>query len=239
MQGDALYWSLQTVLNWLVWHGELLNPENLSVEYPVVFVSNHAAAIGPIALTSSLSVRVFAWVIGDMVDFDKAPDYLRRDFVEREFHLSAPVSFWLARGVSKLSVRLLRSLNCIPVRQGTELLETYHLSVDYLARGRSLLIFPEDPKQNMNELYKMTPFYKGFARLGEMYFERTKKNLHFSPLAVHAAQRRVKAGKAIVFNPENDPARERIRIKHALESTIHDLYLTLELEGHLGILLPH
>lgn len=239
MKGDALYWSLRSALNWLAWRGELLDPENLPQEYPVVFVSNHAAALGPIAVTSSLPIRVYTWVIGDMMDIDKAPDYLRRDFVERQLHLTPPFSGWFARGLSKLSVPLLRALDCIAVRQGSDLHETYRLSMEYLVQGRSLLIFPEDPQQPMNELVKMTPFYKGFARLGELYFQRTNRILSFHPLAVHAGQRKVKAGKAISFNPGNDLIRERVRIKHALESTIHDLYLTIELEDHIGIPLLH
>jgi len=239
MKGDALYWSLSSVLNWFVWRGEMLSPENLPDNYPVVFIANHAAALGPIAVTSSLPIRVYPWAIGDMMDFRRAPDYLRRDFVEKELHLSPPLSLWFARGLSKLSVRLLRTLDCIPVRLGNDLFETYRLSIDYLVDGRSLLIFPEDPKQTVNELFNMTPFYKGFARLGELYFERTGKLLRFHPLAVHARQRKAKAGRAVLYNPDTDPVRERIRIKHALESTIHDLYLTIELEGPIGIPLPH
>jgi hypothetical protein len=238
MKGDALYWSLRSILNWLVWQGELLNPEDLPEGYPVVFVSNHAAALGPIAVASSLPVRLYPWVVGDMLDFNKAPDYLRRDFVERELHLSPPVSAWFARLLSKPAVRLLRSLDCIAVRQGNDLHETFRASTEYLLHGRSLLIFAEDPKQPMNELYWMAPFYKGFTRLGEKYFEQTGKILRFYPLAVHARLRRVIAGKAVAFNPGNDVVSERIRIKHALESTIHELYLAIEIEGYIGSPLP-
>ncbi len=108
MKGDALYWSLARILDWLVWGGETLNRENLPEDYPVVFVSNHAGALGPIAVTASLPVRVYPWVIADMVDFERAPEYLRRDFVEREWHLTMPHSLKIAVLVSKLSVRLLR-----------------------------------------------------------------------------------------------------------------------------------
>lgn len=235
MKSDVLYCSLARILNELVWGGEVLGRENLPEEYPVVFISNHAAALGPIAVTSSLPVRVYPWVIADMVDFAKAPDYLRKDFIEREWRLSMPHSLRVAALLSKLSVRLLRALDCIPVQQGDALRETYQRSIDYLTEGRSLLIFPEDPMQPMNELYKMTPFKKGFARLGEMYFEKTKKVLWFYPLAVHLQERKIKAGKPIAFNPNRDRVQERVRIKHALESTIHNLYLEVELEGHAGI----
>ncbi len=58
MNGDILYWSLAYILNGLGWGGEILNAENLPKEYPVVFISNHAQALGPLAVTTSLPVRV-------------------------------------------------------------------------------------------------------------------------------------------------------------------------------------
>jgi len=88
-------------------------------------------------------------------------------------------------------------------------------------------------------LFMMTPFKKGFARLGEMYYERTKKILRFHPLAVHPAKRIIKLGTQVAYNPYNDPIKERVRIRNVLESTVHDLYLTIVLESHTAIPLPH
>jgi hypothetical protein len=238
MKGDVLYWSLACALDWLVWGGELVGMDNL-LDEPVVFVSNHAAALGPIAVTSSLPIRVHPWVIGDMMDFAKAPEYLCKDFIEPQLHLSKLFSLSFATLLSKVSVRLLRAVDCVPVWQGEALYKTYQASLDLLVQGRSLLIFPEDSNQPMNELFMMTPFQKGFARLGEMYYVRTKKILRFSPMAVHSSARKIKIGKALSYNPNNDPIKERIRIRSVLESTIHDLYLSIVLESNTAIPLPH
>jgi hypothetical protein len=239
MNSDTLYWFLANTLNIAVWNGELSNSENLPDEYPVVFVSNHTAALGPIAVPCALPVRVYPWVVSDMLDFDKAPEYLRHDFIEPQLHLSPRYSLRIARSLSKISVRLLRALDCIPVWKNELILETYRLSIEALGQGKSLLIFPEDPSQKKNELYQMTPFYKGFARLGELYYEWTKKILRFYPLAVHPLARKIKVGLPVLYNPQNEPVRERIRIKNVLESAIHDLYLSIGMESYLGVLLPH
>ena len=239
MKGDAPYWSLAETLGWLVWGGELLNRENLPDEYPVIFVSNHAAALGPIAVTSSLPIRLYPWVISDMLDWGKAAEYLRLDFVEPQLHVSPPLSSKLSRLISLASVRLLRAIESIPVYRGERLRDTYHISMEYLADGRSLLIFPEDPKGPLNDLFLMRPFKKGFARLGEMYYEKTKRILRFYPLAVNAAARKLKAGKPVSYNPYNNVIKERIRIKCVLESTIHDLYVSTILDDYAGIPLPH
>jgi hypothetical protein len=231
MKGDFLYWSLARALDWLVWRGELLNRENLPDENPAIFISNHAATLGPIAVMSSLPVRVYPWVVSDMMEWDKAAEYLRRDFVEKQLHVPPPYDLTLAALTSKISVPLFHYWECIPVWKGSALPETYRLSIEALVQGKNLLIFPEDPKQEMNELFMMTPFYKGFTRLGEMYYERTKRILRFFPLAVHPAARKIKAGKPVSYNPYNDPVRERIRIKNRLESAVHELYLSLVLES--------
>jgi len=227
MRGDPVYWSLARILKWTVWRGKLLNPAGLPSEYPVVFIANHAAALGPIAITSSLPIRLYSWVISDMMEWENAPDYLRKDFIEPQLHISSPLSLIAARLLSQVSVRLLRRIECIPVWNGDALIKTYHKTVDYLLEGRNILIFPEDPSQELDELYGMTPFYKGFTRLGEIYYERTKRTLSFFPLAVHPIARVIKIGDPIKYYPQNDPVHERLDVKHKLESTIHELYLSI------------
>lgn len=239
MPGDTLYRGLAGFLDAMIWGGELVGAENLPEAGPIVFVSNHALALGPIAVAASLPMRLYPWVISDMLEWDKAAAYLNKDFVEPQLHIPSPLSMPLARLISQASVRLLRGVGCIPVWHGEQVFKTYRISVDYLSQGKSLLIFPEDPSQPLDEQCKMGPFMKGFARLGELYFERMQKTLQFYPLAVHPALRQVKLGKPIVFNPINNPANERTRIKSVLESMIRTMYIEMTLQNYVGIPLPH
>lgn len=215
-------WSFQE----LIWGGDLLGNDYLPETGPAVFVSNHLGALGPIAVGASIPLRLHTWTHADLLDPLLAPDYLRRDFVERQLHLKSPLSEWLAEGISKITVPLLRTVGCIPVYHTPEgLLETFHLSVDLLTEGKFLLIFPENSDLPLDPRYQMKPFRKGFARLGEMYYERTKKILPFHPVAVHAESMTVRVGRPIRYNPLNDPANERARITDLLERTIHEMYL--------------
>ncbi|MFZ5857704.1 MAG: lysophospholipid acyltransferase family protein [Chloroflexota bacterium] len=210
----------------LVWGGDLLGADELPNRGPAVFVSNHLGALGPIAVGASVPLRLHAWTHADMLDPLLAADYLRRDFVEGQLHLMHPFSDWLARGISKLHVPLLRAVGCIPVHNTPEgLAETFRLSVDLLAQGECLLIFPENPNLPIDPRYQMTPFKKGFARLGELLYERTKQILSFHPLAVHAQTFTVRVGKPIRYNPLGNSANERVRIKNLLECSIHEMYL--------------
>lgn len=229
-------WAFQ---DW-IWGGDLLGAENLPEAGPAVLVSNHLGALGPIAVGASLPLEMYFWIHADMLDPRLAPDYLRRDFVEPQLHIPPPFSHWLAGAISKIHVPLLRAVGGIPVYHTTDgFHETSRLSVDLLAQGNYILIFPEDPDLPPDPRYNMTPFRKGFARLGELYFERTRKILPFFPLAVHAESRTVRVGKPIRYNPFNRPAVERQRIRAVLEQNIHAMLMQALLDGYLSLPLPN
>lgn len=235
MMNDTTYRFIAGLFDAFLWGGELTDVENLPEAGPAVFVSNHLGAIGPIAVVASLPVRVYPWVISDMLDRATAAEYLNQDFVEPQLHLSPPFSLWLAKVISKISLRLLRAAGCLPVWQGKRLLETYQMSTDLLVAGKCLLVFPEDPDREMNPESKMTPFKKGFARLGEFYHQRTGDPLRFYPLAVHPDSYRVEVGLPISYNAANNPGRELLRIKNYLESSIREMYLEMAMENYLGV----
>ena len=175
-----------------------------------------------------------------MLDAKLAPEYLRWDFVERQLHLSMPFSIWAAKLISKISVPLLNGAGCIPVHSNPDdLCATFDQSIDLLAQGRFVLIFPEDPIQPLDPLFGMFPFNKGFVRLGELFFQRTKRLLQFYPLAVHALRRTVQIGRPVTFNPFAPPVRERLRVKWALENMIHEMLAGMNGNVYSGVLLPH
>jgi hypothetical protein len=239
MLDDFLYRSFAGLLDVTIWGGEFLGVENLPATGPAVFVSNHARALGPIAVVASVPLRLYPWVAADMLEWDKAAAYLNRDFVEPQLHIPSPISEVVARAISQISVRLLCGVDSIPVWRGERVTETYGISLDYLLRGRNLLVFPEDPSQPLDERCGMYPFLKSFSRLGELYFGRTQKFLKFYPLIVHPILRQVVLGKPIAFNPINKVANERNRIKSIMETVIRNTYVEMTLKGYAGIPLPH
>lgn len=224
----------------LIWGGDLLDADNLPERGPAVFVSNHLGALGPIAVGASIPLRLHAWIQADMLDPRLAPDYLRCDFIEPTLRVPPPFSHALARAISKIHIPLLRAVGGIPVHRTPEgFLETFRLSVDLLAQGECLLVFPEDPNLPVDPRYQMTPFQKGFARLGEFFYERTKKILSFYPLAVHARSFSVRVGKPIRYNPFGKPAGERVRIRSLLEQSIHEMYLQASRSEIVQLPLPN
>lgn len=236
----TLYHLISYAFQDWIWGGDLLDAENLPEAGPAILVSNHLGALGPIAVGASLPLEMHFWIHADMLDPRLAPDYLCRDFVEPQLHIPPPVSHWLADTISKIHIPLLRALGGIPVYHTTEgFQETFRLSVDLLAQGKYILIFPEDPGLPLDPYTNMRTFQKGFTRLGELYFERTRKILPFFPLAVYAESRTVRVGKPIRYNPFNHPAVERQRIKAVLEQSIHAMLRQASLAGYLSLPLPN
>jgi hypothetical protein len=175
-----------------------------------------------------------------MLDRQRAAEYLRLDFVEKELDLKMPFSLWLAKAISMVSAPLLKSSGCVPVYKDPEDFNiTSDQSMGLLARGCYLLIFPEDPTQLADPRFSMTPFKKGFIRLAELYFQRTGQAIRFYPLAVHEISRVVKVGKPIRYNPFAPAVSERLRIKGVLEKIIHEMYLELGGNTYVGVPLPH
>lgn len=237
---QTLYRLISRVLQDWIWGGDLLDADNLPEAGPAVMVSNHLGALGPIAVGASLPLEMYFWIHADMLDPRLAPDYLRRDFVEPQLHVPPPVSHWLAKIISKIHIPLLRAAGGISVYHTTEGFEkTFRLSLDLLAQGKYILIFPEDPDLPLDPRTNMTPFQKGFTRLGELYYERTKRSLPFYPLAVHAQSLTVRVGKPIRYNPISNPATERVRLKNLLERTIHEMYLQASQTDIVQLPLPN
>jgi hypothetical protein len=237
---DTLYQFIVGVLDLLVWGGKLVGEENLPRRGPAVFVANHLEATGPIAACCSVPLRLYSWIIGDMIDKDLAPEWLRWDFVERTLRIKPPLSRWVARGLAKLTVPFLRSLGTVPVYHGAyeRLQESLRLSMDVLRQGKFLLVFPEDNQMVMDPVTKMRAFQRSFVRLGEMYYEETGERLEFYPLAVHGSGI-VEVGKVILHNPLNPAGLERHRLKVLIEDSVKAMYLQMEdRQEYLGALTP-
>ena len=226
---DGMYQLIVGVLDLFLWGGKLVGEENLPRRGPAVFIANHLDATGPIAASCSIPLRLHSWVIADMMDKDLAPLWLQVDFVERQLHLTPPLSRWLSRAICKISVPLFYSLGCIPVyaHDYERMRETLEKSLDVLLKGKFLLIFPEDHRLPKDPDTKMQPFQHSFVRVGEKYFARTGERLEFYPVTVHGTGYLV-VGKPIAFNPRIPVGEERRRLKELMEDTITAKYIQME-----------
>ena len=236
---DGMYHFIVSVLDVFLWGGELVGEELLPRGGPAVIIANHLEALGPIAADCSIPRRLYAWTVADMVDEEKAAAWLKWDFVERTLGLKPPVSAWVAKWLSKITVPFLRSLGCIPVYKGDydRMADTLRLSMDLLRLGRFLLVFPEDYRLPADPVTGMKPFQHSFARLGEKYFAETGERLGFYPVAIHPSGY-VMVGKVVTFNPTYAVGTERQRLKCLMENAVRNMYMQMEEGDSSNMLTP-
>ena len=184
---------------------------------------------------ASLPVRLHHWIVADMLDSELAPAYLEQDFMRPVLHVPHWVSLPAARALSKITVRLLRHLGCVPVWKDQNVLETFRLSEECLVMGRSLAVFPEDPAGTPDAVSGMRPFKKGFARLGQHHYARTQQRLRFYPVAVLPKERHVRVAPAVEYIPIGRPGDERTRIARVLESMIRAMVVGDHAEVYGGV----
>jgi len=225
---EASFPLQKKVLGPILWGGQLVGAQNLPENGPAVFVANHADALGPIAITVALPIRLKYWMIADDVDKDLAAAYLQKDFVERQLHFKPPFSRWFSQMLSRITVPYLTALGSIPVYLDNDgIQKTLQMSLEALRAARCILVFPENPFLPADPATKMNPFREDFAWLGAMYHAETGKCLEFYPLAVHP-KKYVLVGRPAAFNPDNPAEQERRRLCTILRERIKGLYLLPE-----------
>ena len=195
-----------------------------------VVVANHLGSFGPLALISSLTHRLYPWVVHEVTNLKDCAAYIRRDFVEKELKLRSFMGRELSRLIGRICVNLMSYLKAVPVyRQSRELVKTFEISLSYLNSGKTLLVFPENDESKKQDDICMLD--TGFIRLARRLYETTHQILSFYPVAVNKNVRGIRVGEPVRFNPDAPYGEERIRIKEQLEWSISSMYRAMERDG--------
>jgi 1-acyl-sn-glycerol-3-phosphate acyltransferase len=195
-----------------------------------VVVANHLGSFGPLALMSSLTHRLYPWVVQEVTNLKDCAAYIRKDFVEKELKLTSFVGRELSRIIGRICVRLMTYLKAIPVySRSREIYKTFEISLSYLKSKRALLVFPEnDESKKQDDLCMLDT---GFIRMAKWLYETSHKVLTFYPVAVNKKVRGIRVGEPIRFDPSAPYGEERMRIKEYLERSISRMYRALEREN--------
>ena len=229
-----MYSGIARLIDLFYWGGELFDEENLPASGPAVIVTNHNEVTGPLGAISSLPLRMYPWIISDMVDPEEAPDYIRKDFIERTLKMKPPRSLSVARLLCRITVPLLNRVGCVPVyRKSAKIDITWQKSLALLLAEKILLITPEYEHEIADPHTRMTSFRTGFARLGEIFHQATGEVLYFYPVAIHES-RRAMAGGRIGYNANHPGDQERIRVANMLAYSIREMYMQMAGEWLTG-----
>jgi hypothetical protein len=203
--------------------------ENIQMPGPAIYSANHLGALGPIEVILSVPVRFYPWVIAEMTDFKRAPEYLFNDFVHPVMHLSGRFGMLFSTFLTKISVRLLRKVGAVSIdRFGGLTPDGFRHSLRLLREGKNLLIFPEDPLLPMDQDTFMRHFMPGFATLCGLFQADTGTLLPVYPVAVHADSETVAIGKPEFFSPHGRHREAINAFSQQVENRVRALYLELQ-----------
>lgn len=197
-----------------------LDPDN-----PVVFLGNHAEIYGPIASALCFPVPVRFWVISKMMFRKKeVRAYLYENTFSKKTYLPVFIRKMLAWYLGWLSVNVMNALRAIAVYRDSpmKLRQTLRESVEALAQGENLMIFPEHPegKYVKGGISELSP---GFLMLAEAWWKKTGKKMRMMPVFANREKRTFTFGEEIVYEPENGYASEQERILEEAYRQLSDL----------------
>jgi len=222
-----LSYILYRVIKWFVW---LFYPkitpvgvENIPNE-PVVFVGNHSQMNGPIACELYFPVERYTWCAGEMMHVRQVPAYAFQDFWSNKPSSIRWFYRLLSYVIAPFSACVFTNANTIAVYHDTRVLSTFKQTVNKLAEGDSVVIFPEKNEPFNGILWQ---FQDRFVDVARLYKKKTGKDLGFVPFYLAPNLKQMHFGEPVYFCPENSMDEERSRICSELAQRITDIAVGL------------
>lgn len=203
---------------------EFVFEEPLEEGEAVIFTANHAQAIGPVITTLYFPKPIRPWSVAQILDKKTAAGFIFYDFFAGANKKCKWFWHFLSHVVSVFLRPLLRAANGISVYHDKRLASTLTESVDALAAGTNLVIFPECPEKFSEHI---NDFYGGFVKLGELYHQKTGKNLKFYPTYIAKPLRKVLVGKPIEYSPDKRGSSYRKQLAAELRDRTEQLASSL------------
>ncbi len=191
-------------------------------DLPGIFVFNHREVYGPIAAIVFLPYDIRPWILYQMINKAEITEHMYSGTFSRIKWLPPALRRWIPKALSPIIVWALGSFDPIPVYRGAQMnvVKTFMLSIECLAAGDSILLFPENPEHTYGK--KVSDFYEGFAHLGRLYHKKTGKRLTFYPVYASSKRRELRIGEGVMYDPAGGDM-ERTRIVETLEQRMRGL----------------
>lgn len=204
-------------------------------EDPIIFVCNHYELFGPIALMTSLRARFRVWSNERLLTAGTEVDRLVDGAVVMVPILPKRMMTKVLHGISPLVEWIFKRLKAIPVSRtdSAKLLTTMRRSVSAMEAGESIVIFPEKGEPHYG-LGTVTPFYPGFATVGEFAARKLKKPVSFCAIHIDKAKRKLRFGELVRYMPGNMQA-EAQRVSDLLYT---QMQMLAQQAGYISLPIP-
>lgn len=190
--------------------------ELMNHQEPVVFVCNHYELFGPLAIMTSLKTKFRVWSNEQLLNANDQVEQLVDGAVVMAPVFSQKAMKWILGKISPLIEWVFHQLGAIPVSRenAVKLIRTLRQSASVMEAGDNLVIFPEIGEPHY-ELGDVSPFYSGFAMVGEFASRKRNNPICFCPVYVDKAKRKLTFGQLVQYHPGN-PQLETQRISDCL-----------------------
>lgn len=197
------------------WTADVPEPEG-----PTIYVCSHKNMRGPLATLCWLPFPVRPWVLYLFLDRGTCREQYRSYTFSKRFGMPEPAAAFAAWAVSGYVSGLMRSLRAIPVYRGTVRVgNTFKETVSALQAGDSVLVFPDvnytDGSEGIGEVYD------GFLLVERFWRKASEEALRFVPLRLDTRERRITAGRPVLFDRSAPWKTEAVRVREALRAEIN------------------
>lgn len=193
--------------------------ENLPDE-EAIYVGNHSQMHGPICCELYFPCKRVTWCAGQMMELKEVPAYAYKDFWSEKPKIIRPFYKLLSYIIAPLSVIVFNNAETIGVYQDRRIVSTFRKTVEKLAGGESVLIFPEC-KKGYNNI--VNSFQDKYINIAKLYYKKTGKELKFVPFYIAPNLKKMYIGTPTTFSPEEPIDSERDRITEYLMKEITDI----------------
>lgn len=189
---------------------------------PNVYLCRHLNMHGPIKICQSMSFDLHLYILHNFMTVkDCYKQYSTYTFTERRGKTGVARFFAkIAAAFAALGVvPLVRSIKPIPVwRGGSDSMITYRKSMEYLAKGENIIIFPDIDYTAGQDA--CSDIYTGFLYLDKLYYRKFKKHLNFVVLNVDDEKKAIYESGRVGFSEGSDFYAEMPQVAERLHSLL-------------------
>lgn len=201
----------------------LVGTENIPDE-PCLLVGNHAQMNGPIIGDLYIPEKRSIWCTGEMMHLKEVPAYAYQDFWSTKPKYLRWFFKLLSYLIAPIAVAIFNQPHIIAVYKDSRILSTFRQTVNALAEGANVVVFPEC-EQPCTHI--VNQFQDGFVDIARLHTRRTGKPLSFVPMYVAPSLKKVCFGPPITYCSENPKNLERQRICDYLTNEITHIAVSL------------
>ena len=155
---------------------KVLNANEDGLDENAIYITNHVGASVPLRMELYFPHEFKFWGTYEMVfTYGERWKYLRTTY----FHDKKHNNKFVANIKGTLALPFLsgfyRGMQLIPTYPDGRLLKTIRYSTDFLGKGYSVIIFPENSSDGYHDV--LTHYFAGFLMLGKTFYKEHGKNI--------------------------------------------------------------